>query len=177
MAPGDSVQFWATAFDRYGNRIPARFVWSATGGEIDSLGFFRAGSEEGEFEVIAADTAGAKRGGARVTIAGATAVQPQPAQETGVPQHFALHPNHPNPFNPQTVIRFDLPRQARIVLRIYDVLGKEVRVLADQEFTAGYHTAVWDGCGSDGRAVAGGIYFIVLQTQGFRQVGKALYLK
>ncbi|MBN1542026.1 right-handed parallel beta-helix repeat-containing protein [candidate division KSB1 bacterium] len=177
LAPGDSIRFWATAYDRYRNRIPGRFVWSTTGGEIDSLGSFRAGTTEGWFEVTAADTSGANRGSAWVNIAATTAVQPQPAQEAGVPQHFALHPNYPNPFNPQTVIRFDLPRQGRVVLSVIDVLGKEVRVLADQEFTAGSHSALWDGRDSGGREVAAGLYFYVMQAEGFRQVRKALYLK
>ncbi|MGB1717858.1 MAG: hypothetical protein ACPHO6_06865, partial [Candidatus Latescibacterota bacterium] len=62
-----------------------------------------------------------------------------------VPQVFALAQNFPNPFNPSTSIRYQLPINDQVELAIYDVLGQKVRSLVDGEQIAGYHTAVWNG--------------------------------
>ena len=72
----------------------------------------------------------------------------------------------PNPFNPRTVLSFDLARPARATLAIYDIRGMLVRRLLDQELPAGRHEAVWDGRDDGGRGAASGVYLARLQTGG-----------
>lgn len=67
--------------------------------------------------------------------------------------------NHPNPFNPTTVIGFGLPEAAPVSIRIYSSRGQLIRQLASGSFSAGYSQVVWDGRADDGRLVASGVYF------------------
>ena len=75
-----------------------------------------------------------------------------------------LHPNQPNPFNPLTTLRFDVPLGGRARLDVYDVAGRLIRVLVEGERAAGSHEAVWDGRDSAGRAMASGSYFARLEA-------------
>ncbi len=77
-----------------------------------------------------------------------------------------LHRNIPNPFNPTSKIRYELPGSGldRVLLQILDPAGRLVRTLIDQREGPGGHTAIWDGTDSDGRDVASGIYFYRLRT-------------
>ena len=77
----------------------------------------------------------------------------------GVPEAFALHQNYPNPFNPKTTIVFDLPQPGDFSLTVYDVLGREVSVLASGAYPAGRFKAVWDATG-----FASGVYVYRLQA-------------
>ena len=74
------------------------------------------------------------------------------------PVRFALHPNHPNPFNTATVISYDLPKPGRVRLILYDLLGQMVRVLVDEPVPAGSHAVRWDGKDTAGRFLASGVY-------------------
>ena len=76
------------------------------------------------------------------------------------PEHYALYPNYPNPFNPSTVIRFDTPKAGHTTISIYDLMGKKVMTLLDQELAAGRHKMTWDGQAEDGTAVPSAIYFV-----------------
>jgi hypothetical protein len=77
-----------------------------------------------------------------------------------------LYPNQPNPFNPQTTLRFDLPEAGRARLVVYDVAGRQVRILVDGERTAGSNEAVWDGRDEGGKAVGSGTYLARLSFNG-----------
>ncbi|MEE2876634.1 MAG: FlgD immunoglobulin-like domain containing protein [Candidatus Neomarinimicrobiota bacterium] len=75
------------------------------------------------------------------------------------PSTFTLNQNFPNPFNEQTVIRFDLPESALVNLIIYNIEGKRVRILENQSvLPAGYHAKPWDGLDDDGLPVSSGEY-------------------
>ena len=88
--------------------------------------------------------------------------------EPVIPQTFGLYPNVPNPFNPTTSIRYDVPPSGgAVTLRIYDVSGRLVRTLVDGPQTAGQRTAVWNGRDNRGRSVASGVYFYRLQAPGY----------
>ncbi len=89
-----------------------------------------------------------------------------------VPQEFALHANHPNPFNAATMISYETPIAARLSLKIYNSLGQEVRTLIDAFQTAGYKTVPWDGRNSAGKILSSGVYFYRLQAAGFAQTKK-----
>ncbi len=76
-----------------------------------------------------------------------------------LPDGFELDQAYPNPFNPATTIRYRLSVVSNVKLKIYDVLGKEVKTLLDQEKQAGQHVIYWDGTDQHGQRVASGVYF------------------
>jgi len=75
-----------------------------------------------------------------------------------LPQVFDLAQNYPNPFNPSTTIEYSLPQRANVTLRIYDMLGQEVRTLATGVREAGNFKVVWDGRNNTGYTVSTGLY-------------------
>ncbi len=81
------------------------------------------------------------------------------------PARTALHPNVPNPFNPTTLIRFDLGAAGPVRLCIYDVAGRLVRTLLDGERQRDWYRITWDGLDARGRRVASGIYHCRLVTR------------
>ena len=94
-----------------------------------------------------------------------------------VPQVFVLQPNFPNPFNPSTTIRYQLPVGSEVSLEIYDVLGQKVRTLVSGKQAAGFHRMVWDSRDDSGRQVAAGAYLYRLRAGDFTQVRKLMLLK
>jgi hypothetical protein len=94
-----------------------------------------------------------------------------------IPDDFALEQNVPNPFNPTTNIRFDLPRQSYVHLEVVNVLGQRVKTLINESLPAGIHTVTFDGKNDDGQTVASGVYFYRLVTEGFSQSRKMILLK
>lgn len=80
------------------------------------------------------------------------------------PISFELHPNTPNPFNPQTRISFTLDLPARVRLRIFNLLGQEVATLMESSLPAGRFETVWNGRDERGREVASGVYFYRLEA-------------
>lgn len=78
----------------------------------------------------------------------------------------ALHPAVPNPFNPRTTLRFDLPTAGNACLAVYDIAGRLVKILVDGEAAAGGHEAVWDGRDASGREVGSGTYLARLEYGG-----------
>jgi hypothetical protein len=83
---------------------------------------------------------------------------------SSVPAAFTLYPNFPNPFNARTTIRFDLNRESRVKLVIYNVLGQQVRILLDCFLAPGEMQIAWDGNNDDGISVPSGIYFYEIKT-------------
>jgi hypothetical protein len=81
-----------------------------------------------------------------------------------VPSLFALRQNVPNPFNPSTTIRFDLPDRTKTTLRIYDIAGREICTLLDGTLNAGEHSATWNGRDGSGHEVGSGVYFYRLDA-------------
>ncbi len=94
------------------------------------------------------------------------------------PEGLELKQNYPNPFNPTTAISYELSAISRVTLMIYDILGREVMTLVDNEKeTAGTHTIRWDGTNDRGERVSSGVYYYQLTTESGKQTKKALYLK
>jgi hypothetical protein len=85
-----------------------------------------------------------------------------------IPRSFALHPNVPNPFNPETTIRFELPYRVSVRLEVFDVLGQRVLVLVDEVLSRGRHEAMWDGRDQAGISVSSGLYLYRLQAEDLR---------
>jgi len=103
-------------------------------------------------------------------------------EETGtplIPQAgiLNLRPARPNPFNPQTRVSFDLPRDGRATLRVYDVSGRLVRTLVDGDLPAGEHFVTWSGDDEAGRGVATGTYLLRLRHSGVSKVQRVTLMK
>jgi len=96
---------------------------------------------------------------------------------SGMPDAFRLHPNYPNPFNPTTTISYDLPENTRVVLRIYDTRGQEVRSLVDEFQESGYRNVRWDGKDDRGIRVSSGLYMYKIIAGDFTSSRKCLLMK
>ena len=89
-----------------------------------------------------------------------------------LPDETQLFPCYPNPFNEQTVIPFSLKENGKVTVRIFNILGRQVRVVPFHEIPAGYHQIIWDGKNSKGQIVPTGIYLIELSADGYRKIQK-----
>jgi flagellar hook assembly protein FlgD len=97
-----------------------------------------------------------------------------------VPGQFKLFANYPNPFNPETTIRYNLPSDQstyRVIIKIYDVLGQLVVTLRDQQQRPGMYQLTWDGRNSSGQAVPSGVYFLTLEAGSFKATQKMLLVR
>jgi hypothetical protein len=98
--------------------------------------------------------------------------------ETDVfPSKFQLAENYPNPFNPITTLRYDLPENGLVTIIIYDMLGREVKTLINQTQDAGYRSVIWDATNNYGKPVSAGIYLYQLQAGEYIQTKKMVLLK
>lgn len=97
--------------------------------------------------------------------------------EKNLPQSYSLKQNYPNPFNPQTQIEFALPKQEFVKLKVFNVLGQEIKSLVSGIINAGIHKVIWDGKDKNNQSVSSGVYFYRLETGNFRQTKKMLLLK
>ena len=95
----------------------------------------------------------------------------------GIPEVYALHPNYPNPFNPSTTIRYDMPEAGEVTLIVYDMLGREVVRLVQGRVEVGYQGVIWNGRTEYGREVPSGIYIARMITAGYTKSMKMLLLK
>jgi len=93
------------------------------------------------------------------------------------PDAFRLYQNYPNPFNASTTISYYLPVPGMVSVRIYNVLGQEVRTLVDEMKAGGRHFIKWDGADNNGIAAASGIYIIRIYANGSARFKKAVLLK
>lgn len=96
---------------------------------------------------------------------------------TGRPTSFELYQNHPNPFNPETQIKYDLPVSGFVNLTIYNVLGQKVKTLVDEFQEVGRKSVIWDGRDDGGHQVASGIYFYKIKAENFDKTRKMILIK
>jgi hypothetical protein len=94
-----------------------------------------------------------------------------------IPTEFALHENYPNPFNPTTTLRFDLPEVSNLTLTIYNMLGQKVRTFNYQNTSAGYHSVKWNATNDYGDPVGAGVYLYQLRAKDFVKTRKMVLLK
>ena len=86
-----------------------------------------------------------------------------PERSDKMPQGFALHQNYPNPFNPATTISYEIPAAGHVTIKIYDLTGRLVKVLVNQNLQPGAHSITWDGTDMRGAKVAAGIYIYQIE--------------
>jgi hypothetical protein len=103
-----------------------------------------------------------------------------PGEQNVLPRELALAQNYPNPFNPSTTIQYDIPANLtglKVVLRVYNNLGQEVRTLVDAVESPGSKSVVWDGKNDAGQAVSSGVYIYRLRVGYQSLTRKMLFLK
>ncbi len=93
--------------------------------------------------------------------------------ENGLPKEFALAQNYPNPFNPNTEIKYQLPVNSRVTLKIYNMLGQEVKTLVDEIQEAGYRRSEWNSTNNSAEKVASGVYFYRIDAASVTDPGKS----
>lgn len=96
---------------------------------------------------------------------------------SATPDCFGLDQNTPNPFNPSTTIRYQLPEGRYVRLVVYNIRGQAVRILVDESMAAGYYAVNWDGTDHRSQQVSSGIYLYRMQAGSFVQVGRMVLLK
>jgi hypothetical protein len=93
-------------------------------------------------------------------------------ENSNVPAAFKLYDNYPNPFNPGTMIRYDIPRTSWVKITIYDIPGRVVEILVNEKKPAGSYETHWDGTN-----YSSGVYFYKMETTGYTESKKMLMLK
>jgi hypothetical protein len=101
-----------------------------------------------------------------------------------IPVEFTLEQNYPNPFNPSTVIRYSVPSVtqggigvSRVILKIYDILGREIKTLVNQDQTSGVYEVIWNADDELGNKVSTGVYFYRIDAGEFVQTKKMMLIK
>lgn len=89
-----------------------------------------------------------------------------------IPGSYKLYQNYPNPFNPVTAIRFEIPKHSSIKLRIFNTLGQSIVTLVDSKLDPGVYEFVWNAS-----ELSSGVYFYVLEADGFKDTKKLVLLK
>ena len=98
-------------------------------------------------------------------------------EEPNLPTQFALYENYPNPFNPVTTIRFDVPEVSDVNITVYNVLGKQVNSIDLNTMSPGKHHIKWRGIDNAGKPVSSGLYFYTIKAGDFFATKKMMLLK
>lgn len=93
------------------------------------------------------------------------------------PARYTLYQNHPNPFNPITNIRYSLPANSSVLMRIFDMSGREVNTIINQPQPAGTYSIPWDGRDYHGATVSSGIYFCRMEAEAYSRTIRMIYLR
>ena len=94
-----------------------------------------------------------------------------------IPTEFELSQNYPNPFNPNTIIKYNIPQKSFVSLKIYDMLGREIKSLVNSEKEPSTYNVEWNGTNNFGQRVASGAYVYQITAGDFIQTKKMVYLK
>ena len=94
-----------------------------------------------------------------------------------LPITYNLHYAYPNPFNPVTTIRYDLPEDVMVNITIYDMMGQHVNTIVSSQQSVGYRSIQWDAINSSGQPVSAGVYLYTIHAGEFRQTKKMVLLK
>jgi len=98
-------------------------------------------------------------------------------KEDQLPKTYAIHQNYPNPFNPITTLRYGLPEDAMVNITIYDMMGRIVSTLVNENQSSGYKTLQWNATNDSGQPVSAGVYIYKIKAGHFAQTKKMILLK
>jgi len=102
---------------------------------------------------------------------------PEDPDDPDVPGALQLNQNYPNPFNLTTIIEFRVPDEQRVNISVYNILGEKIKTLVDQVLPADDLVVEWNGTDSEGKSVAGGLYFYRMEAGGNVATRKMLFIK
>ena len=108
----------------------------------------------------------------RTTTGGIVGIEESQVYESTIPKDCILSQNYPNPFNPSTTMEFTLPKSEFVTLKVYNVLGEEIKTLVNNKLQAGNHTYEFDGSN-----LASGVYLYRIEAGEFQQVRKMVLIK
>ena len=94
-----------------------------------------------------------------------------------IPTDWQLCQNHPNPFNPETSIRYQVPKIALVKIEVFNLLGQRIKTLVNEEKSPGTYQVIWSGLDDQGKSVVSGIYLYRMQTQSFNQMKRMILLR
>ncbi len=158
--------------------------YSVSDSILPGHGYWVKVNQDGSLIMPSSPGGGAAKTVAHIVISPTSDMPPPPPEEfsgitQNIPAQFRLHQNFPNPFNPSTTIKYDVPVDSRVTVSIFDALGRLVSQLVDETVSAGEREARWDASG-----VASGIYFCRMQARGltyptrsFDEVRKLMVVK
>ena len=112
-----------------------------------------------------------------VSINGKTKFHPPVSATAPSPEKHELFPNYPNPFNKSTVFKYQIPVKTHVIIEIFNVLGRKIRTIIDENKEIGFYTVSWDGLDSHGLPVVSGIYFYHMSTNSFRTTRKMTVIR
>ncbi len=173
--PGESVTYqWSLSeqvlfghvIDQYNNLIDSAFVFKPR--NLENGTYY--------WRVIAFDPSGRFTQCINVGVftVGTTGVEDIAAEKM---DSYALFANYPNPFNPETKISFQLPKECQVRLSVYNNLGQLISVLFEGELGSGIHSKIWNGLDMSGKQVTSGVYLYKLETDEYSEVKKMLYIQ
>ncbi|MCW8848424.1 MAG: T9SS type A sorting domain-containing protein [Melioribacteraceae bacterium] len=167
VSAGEVFEFTVTGKNQFNFPIDYPFIWEATGGTIDVNGLFIAGESDGSYQVSVSDSNGSIAATANINI-----LVGVDSKDMNLPKNITLSQNYPNPFNPITTINFSLPYKSFVSLKVYDLLGREIKTLVSGEKKPGYYNIQF---GSE--QLSSGIYFYKLEAGNFIETKKMILLK
>ncbi|UCE07571.1 MAG: DUF4962 domain-containing protein [bacterium] len=113
----------------------------------------------------------------KVTVSKSTGIYEFDDNDLRELKSYRLFQNYPNPFNPTTMIQYKIPIADKVTLKIFDLLGREVRILVNENQPKGFYRVVWDGRNEMGQIVADGIYLYLISADDFVKTCKMILLK
>jgi len=93
------------------------------------------------------------------------------------PEIYTLLQNYPNPFNASTTINYHLAKPGHVIIKIYNLLGQEIKILVDRRESAGFHKVIWDGKNQKGMNVSSGIYIYKMDVRNKNEIRKTILLR
>jgi len=167
ISAGEVFEFTVSSKNQFNFPMEYPFIWEATGGTIDVNGLFIAGESDGNYQVSVSDSSSSIIASADINIL--VGVE---SENENIPNNITLSQNYPNPFNPYTTINFSLPNKSFVSLKVYDVIGREIKTLVSGEKKPGYYNIQF---GSE--QLSSGIYFYKLEAGNFIETKKMILLK
>jgi hypothetical protein len=112
-----------------------------------------------------------------ITLSNQTDVEYIENAEQKTIRKFELHNNYPNPFNSETIINYELPKDCYVEITIYNSLAQEIETLVNSQQNAGHHQIGWDGLDTSGNQASSGLYFIRMKSEAIHMTKKIVLLR
>lgn len=156
----------------------AKFVFASAEGQMNTFELGSLKFKKSNLDLSSTVTSlykingGSPQTGPTLSLDGVTS-----AEEEVIPTDYKLSQNYPNPFNPTTTIEFALPQADHVSIKIYDMLGREVATLINDQRSAGNYSIVWNGLNDYGQKVSSGSYIYRITAGNFVETKKMMLLK